>query len=151
MVYILILRKGDKNTINDYVSSLQTKPSRELVNAYNREVQIGITGVHQQALYLFALRKVFLERFDFCPISLKDNVLSLGMPIENRLTQEQTDDPVMIEAEFKEVRYTDREMLELFFSTLIIRVDSINRLFGELREFIDSHCKFGVTTYEQQS
>ena len=63
MNYILNFRKGDRNIIEEYTEWFFHKTAKELVELYNREVRKGITGVHRQALYLIALKQVYLKRF----------------------------------------------------------------------------------------
>ena len=43
------------------------------------------------------------------------------------------------------LEYLDREKLKISFSTLIIRVSSINRYFGQLSEFVKQADLYGVT------
>ncbi len=62
MNYILISRKGDQDVINEYLTGFAQKTSKELVELYNREARIGITGIHRQALYLIALKFEFESR-----------------------------------------------------------------------------------------
>ena len=49
---------------------------------YNRQVKCGIVGVHQQALYLIAMRQEFRERFKDSPIHFQEYILSLSGPVE---------------------------------------------------------------------
>lgn len=43
------------------------------------------------------------------------------------------------------IDYLDREKLKISFSTLIIKVSSINKYFGELSEFVQKADLYGVT------
>lgn len=78
MEYVLILREGDIDIINDHVRKLDHHSSEELVDLYNKQVRCGITGVHAQALYLCALGHLFYKRFDESPIYLKDRILGMS-------------------------------------------------------------------------
>jgi len=55
-----------------------------LVDLYNREVRIGITGVHNQALNIYAMSHVFKKRFSESPINFQDNILGLSRELEYR-------------------------------------------------------------------
>lgn len=82
MEHIYIAREQDKNSIADYKKSFEAKTLEALVVAYNGQVKCGITGVHQQALYLIALRQEFKERLKESPVYLLEHVLGLVGPIE---------------------------------------------------------------------
>lgn len=69
MKQIYVPRKGDNEIIQKYILSFSNKSNQELIDAYNRQKKIW--GVHQQLLYLVALDKVFNERFDKSPISMR--------------------------------------------------------------------------------
>lgn len=43
------------------------------------------------------------------------------------------------------IEYLDRERLKISFSTLIIKVSSINKYFGQLSEFVSEANLYGVT------
>ena len=75
MEYVFIARKDDAETFNKFYKSLEGLPNETILDQYNKQVEIGIVGVHAQALKLLALRKVFLERFGESPIHLEDDVI----------------------------------------------------------------------------
>ena len=75
MEYLLIQRRGFKELFFKEVEKLQGLSENQLINRYNRQVEIGIVGSYSQAVFLVALRKLFLEKFDTSPIQLKDNIL----------------------------------------------------------------------------
>ena len=82
MEHIYIARKQDKNSIADYKKIFEAETLETLVESYNRQVKSGVTGVHQQALYLIALRQEFRERLKESPIYLLEQVLGMVGPIE---------------------------------------------------------------------
>ena len=82
MEYIYIGREKDKNSIAEYKKSFEAKTLEGLVESYNSQVKCGIVGVHQQALYLIALRQEFRERLKESPIYLLKHVLGLVGPIK---------------------------------------------------------------------
>ena len=82
MEHIYIAREQDKNSIADYKKSFEAKTLEALVVSYNSQVKCGIVGVHQQALYLIALRQEFRERLKESPVYLLEHVLGLVGPIE---------------------------------------------------------------------
>jgi len=77
MEYIYIGRDDDEKTIADNKRHFETKTMEELVDAYNKQVKCGIVGVHQQALYLIALKNEFKERLKESPVYLLEYVLGL--------------------------------------------------------------------------
>ena len=145
MEYIYVYREDDAAEIKEYRVGFIKKTAEELVELYNREARMGITGVHRQALYLLALKIEFDERFGLSPISFEDSVLGIGKEIEGWVAEVPDDQEDPIEFKINGITYKDSEKLKLVFSGLIIRVDSINRYFGKLRTFLDSHVNYGVT------
>jgi hypothetical protein len=145
MDYILIFREGDKNVIEEYTEWFFKKTTKELVELYNQEVRKGITGVHRQALYLYALKQVYLQRFGVSPISLVESVLSMGKEAGRWLTEIPEDGEGSLVHDFGKITYVDKEKLKVVFSSMIIRVDSICKYFGSLKSFLESHPRFGVT------
>ena len=75
MEYLLIQKEGFKELYFNEIKKLEGSSSSELIELYNKQVEIGIVGVYRQAVYLVALRKMFLERFNQSPVHVKDNVL----------------------------------------------------------------------------
>ena len=75
MEYLLIQKEGFKELYLNEIKKLELSSSTELIKLYNKQVDIGIVGVYRQAVYLVALRKMFLERFNQSPVHVKDNVL----------------------------------------------------------------------------
>lgn len=78
MKYVYLHRKGDKESFNNYKNKFKKKSLSQLVAAYNDQVRIGIVGVHQQALYLIALRNVFISKIGESPITVEKDII-LGM------------------------------------------------------------------------
>ena len=75
MEYLLIQKKCFKELFFNEVEKLQDLSNDQLINRYNKQVEIGIVGSYSQAVFLVVLRKFFLERFNATPILLKDNIL----------------------------------------------------------------------------
>ena len=75
MEYLLIQKKGFKELFFNEVEKLQDLSNDQLINRYNKQVEIGIVGSYSQAVFLVVLRKFFLERFNATPILLQDNIL----------------------------------------------------------------------------
>ena len=75
MKYVFISRKGDQETLKKFFRDLEDLQNETLLDQYNRQVDIGIVGVHAQALKLLALRKVFLKRFGESPVLLEDDII----------------------------------------------------------------------------
>lgn len=75
MEYLLIQKEGFKELYLNEIKKLEGSSSSELIEQYNKQVDIGIVGVYRQAVFLVALRKVFKDRFNQSPVHLKDNVL----------------------------------------------------------------------------
>ena len=82
MKYLLIPKPGDDEIIQNEIELLSKMGKEELVNKYNRYVEIGIVGVRGQSLLIYALAKVFMQVFGKSPINLEQNmILSLGEKI----------------------------------------------------------------------
>ena len=75
MEYVLIQKTGFKELYLNELKKLELFPSSELVKLYNKQVDIGIVGVYRQAVFLAALRKLFIERFNQSPIKVRENIL----------------------------------------------------------------------------
>lgn len=78
MQYINIRREEDAKQISKYKKGFELKTLEELVKDYNKQARLGIVGVHQQALYLQAMRMEFEERLKCSPIHLQDYVLGMS-------------------------------------------------------------------------
>lgn len=94
--YIFILREGDIDKIKSYKKSINDISDSVLIEEYNREFDIGITGVHQQALFLIVLNNQFKVRFNNSPISIDNNYLISF----NGKVKAVTDDRIEYEASF---------------------------------------------------
>ena len=83
MELLLIPRPGDRERLLEHYQTLSNTTLEELVESYNKNVSIGITGTQAQGLYLLAMHKVFLNKCGRSPISWTDNmVLALGSIVE---------------------------------------------------------------------
>lgn len=68
MTYIYIRRQGDLNEIHKYCLRFERYSDAELMEAFEKQKKLGFTGVHQQALYVLALRQEMHRRFGDAPI-----------------------------------------------------------------------------------
>ena len=83
MELLLIPRPGDRERLLEHYQTLSSSTLEELVESYNKNVTIGITGTQVQGIYLLAMHKVFLNKCGRSPISWTDNmVLALGSAVE---------------------------------------------------------------------
>ena len=83
MELLLIPRPGDRERLLEHIQTLSNVTLKELVESYNKNVTIGITGTQAQGLYLLAMHKVFLNKCGRSPISWTDNtVLALSEAVE---------------------------------------------------------------------
>jgi len=82
MEYIYVGRNEDQKIIADNKIWFESKTLEELVADYNKQARLGIVGVHQQALYLIAMRAEFRERLKESPVYLLEYVLGLVGEIE---------------------------------------------------------------------
>lgn len=83
MELILIPRPGDRERLLEHYQTLSNTTLEELVESYNKNVSIGITGTQAQGLYLLAMHQVFLNKCGRSPISWTVNmVLALGSAVE---------------------------------------------------------------------
>jgi hypothetical protein len=74
MKYRLYFQQEDYEIIQEFIGELSPMKKQELVACYNRQVRAGILAVRRQALYLCALREVFLEVFGDSPVDLEGGV-----------------------------------------------------------------------------
>jgi hypothetical protein len=82
MELLLIPRPGDRERLLEHIQTLSNATLEELIDSYNKNVSIGITGTQAQGLYLLAMHKVFLNKYGRSPISWTDNmVMALGTAI----------------------------------------------------------------------
>lgn len=77
MYAVFISRKGDRETVNDYIASFREYSNQKLVDAYNREARTGIVGVHEQQRYLVANRVVMRDRFRHSPVSCESGIMGI--------------------------------------------------------------------------
>lgn len=78
MKHVITARQGDQKLFSAFYDRLTALSDEKLIEAYYREVNLGITGVHAQAVYVLALRKVMKERFGKNFIAADGEVLDLG-------------------------------------------------------------------------
>jgi hypothetical protein len=78
MKHVFTSGEGDQKLFLKYYDSLKNLNDKRLIEAYHREMRIGMTGVHAQAVYVLALRKVMKDRFGKDIISFEGGVLDLG-------------------------------------------------------------------------
>jgi hypothetical protein len=78
MKHVFTTKKGDQNLFLKYYDRLEELSDENLIEVYFRESRIGMTGVHAQAVYILALRKVMKHRFGKSFISLNGRVIDLG-------------------------------------------------------------------------
>ena len=75
MEHVHIQREGDPEKLFKYRDMFKAYSNKELIDSYNRSVDTGIVGSHQQALHLISIRWVFNNRFGKSPIKIKDNII----------------------------------------------------------------------------
>ncbi len=75
MEYLFIQRRGDREAIAALIQEFESMTKQQLVEQYNRQVEIGIVGVHAQAQKIVALNIVFNRVFGVSPIEIVDGVL----------------------------------------------------------------------------
>lgn len=75
MEYILVQHEGFKEEYLNQIKLLEGVSSDELVNRYNKEVDVGIVGVYAQGIFLAALRIAFVKQFKQSPILVQDNLI----------------------------------------------------------------------------
>ena len=75
MEYMLIVREGFREEVEKNMLEIEKFTNEELVQAYNRQVKIGIVAVYAQAVYLASMRYVFLARFQKSPVSIYERII----------------------------------------------------------------------------
>lgn len=76
--YLLYPIAGDHEIIVSYKTEFEQLSNDDLIKRYNRSVEIGIVGVRQQSLMIFALGVVFMKRFGKSPVTFEQNLI-LGL------------------------------------------------------------------------
>jgi hypothetical protein len=77
MKHVFTSREGDQNQFLEYYDRLKELSDERLIKTYYMEVKVGMTGVHAQAVYVLALRKVMKDRFGKDFISFEGGALDL--------------------------------------------------------------------------
>ncbi len=77
MKHVFTSREGDQKLFLEFYERLKELSDEKLIEAYYREIRIGMTGVHAQAVYVLALRKLMKGRFGKRVISLEGGVIDL--------------------------------------------------------------------------
>ncbi len=72
---LIHIRDEEQEAVNGFIASLTKSSDQELAEIYFRQQKVGITGVRMQLLYLYALRKVLIERFGNSPIEYDGVIL----------------------------------------------------------------------------
>ncbi len=75
MEYLFIQRPGDREAIGNFIQEFEGLTKEQLVQLYNRQVEIGIVGVHAQAQKIVALNIMFNQVFGSSPIIIENNIL----------------------------------------------------------------------------
>jgi len=78
MKHVFTSGEGDQKLFLEFYDRLKNLNDEGLIEAYHRQMRLGMTGVHAQAVYVLALKKVMKGRFgkDFIP--LEGGVIDLG-------------------------------------------------------------------------
>ncbi len=83
MEYLFIQQKGDFEAITENIRNIEHFSKEELVNSYNRQVEMGIVGVRAQIYQILSLNVLFNRAFGTSPIGIQDNrIISLSGKIE---------------------------------------------------------------------
>ena len=75
---IYVSRATDQESFNHYYTDLMHESNQNLIDEYNKQAKLGFVGVHQQIVYLLALRKAMNIRFGKSPITIENDIV-VGM------------------------------------------------------------------------
>ncbi|MFT6795008.1 MAG: hypothetical protein ACJART_000139 [Maribacter sp.] len=78
MKHVFTSREGDQELFLTYYDRLKALNDEQLIEAYHKQIRLGLTGVHAQAVYVLALKKLMKNRFGKDCIALAGGVLDLG-------------------------------------------------------------------------
>lgn len=78
MKHVFTFGEGDQELFLTYYDRLKALNDEQLIEAYYREVNLGMTGVHAQAVYVLALKKVMKDRFGKDIIVVEGEIIDLG-------------------------------------------------------------------------
>lgn len=73
--YIFIPYPQEIRLIQELLQELMSKADEELIDRYNRNVEMGIVGARAQIRHIIALGMIFKSRFGFNPNKITDNTL----------------------------------------------------------------------------
>lgn len=65
----------DSKKIAEHLAGIREYSNEVLIQQYNRMFRLGLMDVHNQKLYVLALRIEFLKRFNKTPIIFEDNII----------------------------------------------------------------------------
>jgi hypothetical protein len=94
--YIYIKRQNDQKTITNYKGKFKKDTLEKLVTTYNGKVKFSITGSHQRALFLIALRMEFKECLKESLVYITEFVIGLGGNITITLSGYNPTNPILI-------------------------------------------------------
>ena len=78
MKHVFTSGEGDQKQFLEFYDRLKDLNDEKLIEAYYRQMRLGMTGVHAQAVYVLALRKVMKDRFGKDFISFERGMIDLG-------------------------------------------------------------------------
>jgi hypothetical protein len=157
-IFCSLTRRPVYRGIFSYIQSFDKYSDKELIDTYNNQIDIGITGVHRQALFLYALDYVYKKRFRKSRILQRGAIIDLKwkaeivngrikfrkkkVPKPSRKVRRNLDSLAKPQPR---VYYTCKKKLKISFRTLVIRVESITKYFGRLDDFAEQNDLHGVS------
>ncbi|MGY8914032.1 MAG: hypothetical protein ACKVJF_02990 [Flavobacteriales bacterium] len=75
MEHVFTSGEGDQKLFLKFYDNLKELTDEKLIEAYHREMRIGMTGVHAQAVFVLALREVMKDRFGKSLIQIEDGIV----------------------------------------------------------------------------
>lgn len=79
MKYVFTSHPQQDELLDNFRNRFRAYSDTELIEAYNRECRIGITGVRAQAMYLMALHQESHNRFGESPVHVKDGYIDVAV------------------------------------------------------------------------
>ena len=78
MKHVFTSWEGNQELVAKFYDRLKALNDEQLIEAYHKHIRLGLTGVHAQAVYVLALKKVMKNRFGKDIIAVAGGVIDLG-------------------------------------------------------------------------
>ena len=78
MKHVFTSWEGDQELFLKFYDRLKALNDEQLIEAYHKQIRLGMTGVHAQAVYVLALKKLIKNRYGKDIIAVAGGGIDLG-------------------------------------------------------------------------